>query len=231
MSDTPADPVADSYRKLYENFGYSPKSLGWSNGKQFLRFHQLTAGWNLSGSRILDVGCGFANFVEYCGALSIPDISYTGIDLVEEFLSEGRARFSGPQVTLLLGNFLDTTFHEDFDYAIASGTFNLRQDGVDGYDYIFANMEKMFALSRRAISIDFLSDRVDWAHPHNFNSSPEKILSMAYRLSRRVSLSNTYFPFEFSVTIERDDSYSPRSTTFLSKEFELSWLKKRQAQE
>jgi SAM-dependent methyltransferase len=212
------------YKKLYNNHGYSPKSLGCSKGKQFLRFHQLTTDWDMNGVSILDVGCGFGDFIKYLDFQGIANYSYTGIDIMEEFIAEGRKRYSADNVSFLHGDFLDHDFEDNYDYAIASGTFNLKMDGVDGYDYIYKNMTKMFALSTRAVSIDFISNKVDYAHGHNFNSSPEKILSMAYTLSRNVLLKNTYFPFEFSITIYKDDSFRKETTIFTEVEQRMAVL-------
>lgn len=222
--NTANDEVINAYQKLYLQHGYSPKSLGWDKGKQFLRFHQLTSDWNLSGARILDVGCGFGDFIKYLRLLNTSGYIYTGIDMVGEFISEGKRRYSAENISLIQEDFLAHTFNDTFDYAIASGTFNLKIKGVDGYEYIYKNMKRMFELSSKAISIDFISDKVDIFYEHNFNSSPERILSMAYSLSRNVILKNNYFPFEFSITIYKNDSFRKETTIFTEVEKKMAWL-------
>lgn len=220
------DPSVGLYVRLYEQYGYSPKSLGWNNGKQFLRFHQLTSDWDLSGARILDVGCGFGDFLIYLDLIKAKNFEYTGIDIVEPFIKEGTARRVGDSVKFVLGDFNELEMNQRFDFAVASGTFNLKLPSINGYDYIRNSMEKMFLLVDKAISIDFISDRAETQHDHNFNSSPEKILSMAYSFSRNVVLKNTYFPFEFSITIYKDDSFSSSTTTYRQTERQLNWLVK-----
>lgn len=222
----PADAqVVASYQRLFALHGYAPQSLGWDKGKQFLRFHQLTSNWDLRGASILDVGCGFGDFVKYARAVNIEHGMYTGIDLVGEFIEEGRQRFGSPRVTFEQASLEEYEPPSPFDYVIASGTFNLRIDGVDGYEHIRRSLTKMFQLSNIAVSADFISDKVDRAHAHNFNSSPERILSIAYGLSRNVILRNDYFPFEFCVTIYKDDSFDRSSTTFSATEARLKYLK------
>ena len=122
-------------------------------------------------------------------------------------------------------DFLDTNFAENIDYAIASGVFNLKLEEDDEYEHLYQNMEKMFNLSSKAISLDFLSDKVEYSHEHNFTFSPEKILSMAYNFSRNVSLKNTYFPFEFSITIYKDDSFMEENSVFNNTCNRLAWLR------
>ena len=212
------------YKKLYDRYGYSSKSLGWDKGKQFLRFHQLTSDWDLKGSSILDVGCGFGDFNNYLRFLNISDYTYTGIDMVSDFINEGKKLYSSPNISLIDGDFLSYSFKNAFDFSIASGTFNLKLDGIDEYEYIYRHMKKMFSLSNKAMSINFISDKVDYRHEHNFNSSPEKILSMAYTLSRNIILKNNYFPFEFSVTIYKNDSFKKETTIFEAVEEKIAWL-------
>jgi SAM-dependent methyltransferase len=218
------DKVIDAYRRLYAVHGYSPRALGWDKGKQFLRFHQLTSDWDLTGASILDVGCGFGDFVDYLRFMNIQNYTYTGIDLLGEFIAEGKKRYSSPQATFLQAAFEDYDSPSTFDYVIASGVFNLKVEGIDAYEQILRSMTKMFGLSQVALSVDFISSKVDYAHQHNFNSSPETILSMAYGLSRNVILKNNYFPFEFAVTIYRDDSYRKETTIFSTVEAKLASL-------
>jgi len=217
--------IVDSYRRLFAAHGYAPQSLGWDKGKQFLRFHQLTSTFELTGASLLDVGCGFGDFVGYLRALNIEDCAYVGIDLVDEFIAEGEKRFGSPNATFVRSALEDYGPTSPFDYVIASGTFNLKLEGVDGYEEIRRSLARMFSLSKVALSADFLSDKVDYGHEHNFRSAPETILKMAYELSRNVVLRNDYFPFEFCLTIYKDDSFSRDTTTFGTTEDRLSSLK------
>ncbi len=217
--------IVESYQRLLAAHGYTPKALGWDKGKQFLRFHQLTSNWNLAGASVLDVGCGFGDFVSYLRFMNIADCAYTGIDLVGEFVAEGKRRFASPTATFLQAGLDDYAPPSTFDYVIASGTFNLKLQGIDGYEHIRKSLARMFSLSNIAVSADFISDKVDHAHAHNFNSAPETILGMAYGLSRNVMLRNDYFPFEFCVTIYKDDSFGRETTTFPATESRLAFLK------
>ena len=199
---------------MLKKHGYSPKALGWDKGKQFLRFRELTNLWNLENSSILDIGCGFGDFVKYLKFEGIKSFNYTGIDLVKEFIDKAKNEHQDQNIELCVGDFLSIPFSKKFDFCIASGTFNLRMDGIDGYKYIESNLTKMFESCRIGIAVNFITDKVDYEHDHNFNSSPEKILSIAYNLSKRILLRNDTFPFEFSIIIYKDDSFLKEKTLF-----------------
>lgn len=209
--------MQEYYKSLFDKYGYSPDALGWHKGNQFLRFYQLTNQWNLNNSSILDIGSGFGDFNKYLAINNIKDYSYIGIDISEEFITEAKKQYNKENVNFIKGDFLTSEIDTNIDFSIASGTFNYKIDNVERYEYIYENMKKMFELSNKAIAIDFLSDRVDYFHEHNFNYSPIKILELAYSLSKRVILNNSIFPFEFAVIIFKDDSFEKDNMHFKNK--------------
>tara|TARA_B110001452_G_scaffold112645_1_gene93498 strand:+ start:281 stop:949 length:669 start_codon:yes stop_codon:yes gene_type:complete len=215
------------YEKLYKKYGYSPKSLGWEKGKQFLRFHQLTCDFELKNASILDVGCGFGDFIKYLNLNKIKNFKYVGVDIIEDFINEAKKLYPNDDIKFYKSNFIDLELSEKFDYGIASGTFNLAIEGVNGYDNVKNNLIKMFNHCSKAVSLDFLTSRVDYTHSHNFNSDPIKILEIAYGLSKSIVLKNNYFPFEFSITIYKDDSFQKETTIYTEIEKTFDWLRKK----
>jgi SAM-dependent methyltransferase len=206
--------MQEYYKSLFNKHGYSPDALGWHKGNQFLRFHQLTSQWNLNNSSILDVGCGFGDFNKFLATNKIKNSSYLGIDISEEFITEAKKQYNKDNINFIKGDFLTTEINTKIDFSIASGTFNYKIEGINCYDYLYENMKKMFESSNKAIAIDFLTDRVDYFHEHNFNYNPISILEMAYSLSKRVILNNSFFPFEYAVIIYKDDSFEKEKMHF-----------------
>ncbi len=221
------DKIADDYSKKYQRFGYSPKSLGWNKGKQFLRFHSLTHRFDLGNSSILDFGCGFGDFNAYLRKIDMNDYEYLGIDITKDFIEEANKRYADSHITFISGDFLALEMSRQYDYVISSGVCNhglIAEFQGGGYNFIEQSMRKSFVSCNKAIAFDFLSDKVDYRLEHTFHSSPGKILEIAYGLSRNIIFDNSYFPFEFSVIIYKDDSFRKESTTYVSKERELDWL-------
>lgn len=205
------------YLNLFKKYGESPKSLGWSKGKQFLRYDQLTRDCTLKNSSFLDVGCGFGDFASYLKIQKYwKTINYLGIDLIDEFLNIANKNHPERNFRFSKEDFLDTDLNEKFDYVISSGVFNLKNDSKNQYNVIKSFIEKMLCYSKKSISIDFLSDKVEYGHEHSFHSNPSKILSLAYEFSKNISLSNDYFPFEYTLRINKDDNFDKETAIFNS---------------
>jgi len=209
-----ADMTIRRYAERYGQYGYSPKTLGWDKGKQDVRFHILTDGFDCRGKSMLDIGCGFGDLNLTLRARCGQEYSYLGVDLVDTLLAEGRQRYENERVHFTAGNFLELPLAGNFDIGLASGVFNHRLAHSDSYTVIEATMAKAFGICREGIAFDFLSDKVDYQHEHTFHSSPERILAMAYHLSRNVVLRNDYMPFEFAVYVFKDDGFDKSDTLF-----------------
>lgn len=214
------------YNKRYTEFGYDPKTLGWDKGKQNIRFHILTSQACLRNKKILDIGCGFGDLNMYLKKIYKDEYKYVGIDQVEILIKKAREIYKGNNIKFLSANFLEWDFSEKhIDYAIASGIFNFKFEYEDNYEYIWKVMNKAFNTCREGFAFDFLSDKVDFRHEHTFHSNPTKILEMAYSLSRNVILRNDYMPFEFSIFVNKDDSFEKSTTLFNKFENEHSDLR------
>ena len=212
MNKTDSEIVINRYIERYQKYGYNPKTLGWDKGKQDLRFNILTSQIDLEGKSICDIGCGFGDLNKYLKQ-KLNNYLYFGIDIVDKLIEEARNRYIGRNINFRCGDFLIEDISE-FDYAIASGIFNFKLRNEDNYSYIENVINKAFSISKIGLAFDFLSDKVDFMYEHTFHSSPEKILSIAYKYTRNIILRNDYMPFEFTVILFKDDSFKKEDTIF-----------------
>lgn len=213
LSDADRDEISNWYTGRFKEFGYSPKSLGWDKGKQDVRFDILTSQYNFENKRVLDIGCGFGDLNKTLQQKA-KKYSYCGIDVVDVLVQKGKDIYGNADIEFCIGDFLDNAFTGEFDYAIASGIFNFKLKEGDNYEYIENVIHKALSLCKDGIAFDFLSDKVDYKKEITFHSSPEKILGIAYKFSRNVVLRNDYMPFEFSLFINKNDSFSIEDTVF-----------------
>lgn len=213
FSSKDAAQVRERYSERYHAHGYSPLTLGWNKGRQAIRFDALTSEFNINGKHVLDIGCGFGDLNKTL-LQEASSYSYTGIDLVSSLLEEGRLRFPGDHIRFIEANIMDFEPQDTFDYAIASGVFNHKLSKESNYLFIEQVIVKALNMCKTGLAFDFLSDKVDYQLEHTFHSSPEKILEIAYKHSRNVILKNHYMPFEFSLFIFKDDSFSSDDAVF-----------------
>ena len=192
------------YNERIAKFGISESSLGWTRSNNLLRFEYLIKEWkdDLIGARICDFGCGFGDLFGYLNSVGIVDVNYTGIDINNDLVSIGEKKY--PDATFWVGDILKESFDRQFDFTFSSGVFNHKLNFTNELAFIENCIEKIAGLSTKGFAINFLSDKVEYRTPHNFNSSPSQILEICYKYSNNVILRNDYMPFEFTVYVRKD---------------------------
>lgn len=199
--------IVEAYRSAFKEHGVSPSSLLIPKGKQALRFEILTSPWNLTGKKVLDIGCGFADLYQFLEDKGT-GVDYTGIELLPEFAKIARSRF--PAAKILEGEILEVlSGYEkgEFDVAIASGTFNVLPPSMqmqEFRDYVFECITRMVQVSRQGVSVDFQSTyNIDFKYPAGFYLSPVEALDFCLRFGR-ASLRHDYMPYEYAIFIYKD---------------------------
>src|SRR3990167_8119217 len=124
MTLTELDTTQTFYRSLLAAHGDTPAAVGWDASNQRRRFEVLTAGWNVQGASILDVGCGRGDLHAWLMERGFQGL-YTGIDVVPEFVALANARTEG-RCTVADAQ---TDPLPACDYLIATGVFNLDLGG------------------------------------------------------------------------------------------------------
>lgn len=202
------------YKDRWGRYGYSPLSLGWTKGKQDIRFGVLLDRLECEGRSFLDVGCGFGDLNKVIRRKT-NNYRYLGIDMVPEFIDTANKVYKAKNVRFRTASFLSDAISEQFDYVVASGIFGVRMSSVKNYEYITQVLSKMLDLCSEAVSVDFLSSNVNFRRRRNFHASPSKIVQIASSLSRCFALRHDYMPFEFALRLYKDDRFSEDTTVFL----------------
>lgn len=215
MDDLDKLSTVEKYQNAYKEYGYSPKTLGWDKGRQDIRFEVLLSFFDYDEKSILDIGCGFGDLNRIL-SLNGSNYRYTGIDLVEDLISEGQIQYPQKHVNFLKADFLEYKFDEPFDIIVASGIFNHKFP--NGGNDLFRQrvMQKAWSLCKEGFAFDFLSTKVDYCYQHTYHNDPELVLGEAYKLTRKVALRNDYMPFEFCVYVGKDNSFDPTDAVFSS---------------
>lgn len=197
--------IVKRYQNRFSQHGNSINALSSGiKSRQAIRFavHQQLG--DLAGKKILDVGCGFADFYQYISANVTGNIDYTGIDIVPEFITENKKNH--PQAQFFCDNIFDSDFLEknQFDYIFCSQVFNNKFEFTDNVSFIKKVIEILQKNARCGVAIDFLTSYVDFQEPHLFYYPPESLFSFAKSLSKRVVLRHDYPLYEFTLFIYPD---------------------------
>lgn len=208
-----ANPI-EYFEQLYKQHGMDEKSLGWSKHKQPLRFEQVCRSFGNAQS-ILDVGCGFGDLYSYL-QVHYADFEYYGIDILDKFIVIAQQMHNTGNAKFACSDMKDLPWDRQWDWVVECGLFGLKQYDENGmYEYISQCMRSALGLSKKGIAFNFLSDKVDYKTSNqDFHASPEKVLNIAYGYSRRVILDNSVLPFEYCVTVWKDDGFSKDTTVF-----------------
>lgn len=194
--------AAKLYLNEFQKYGYSLDSLMWPKGAQDARFKAKFDIGVLNNTRILDVGCGFGHMLDYLHAWNIK-AHYTGIDICPDFIHIAKQRH--PDADFRTLNILDTTIEETWDWVFSVGTLNVTSEKHRWWPYVKAMTKRMYELCTQGVAVDFMSSYVDYEKEKVFHVQPEKVLSFAKTLTRRVALRHDYMAFEFTVYLYRNE--------------------------
>jgi len=173
--------------------------LGWeSEEAQRLRFDVLIDRVELEGKRLLDVGCGTGNLLEYINSKGI-HVKYTGVDILEKMIRKALSK-------KLDGNFFhmdifkENTFSQDsFDVVYTSGIFNLNLG--NNKEFLRNALELFFDLSCGSVVHVDSPDREDkyfYFHPDEVRS----ILDEFSGLLGKIEFVEAYLKNDFTVVCE-----------------------------
>lgn len=194
----------DTIRTYYEtNMGKGLPEyslLGWeSEEAQNMRFDILANCLELENKRILDVGCGTGNLLNYLDNRNI-NLEYTGVDILQGMIDIAQCkRLKG--VFHCVDIFKKDFFKkESFDVIYASGIFNLNLE--NNQEFLFKALNTFLDLSKEAIVFNLLHHNSPDKEEPYYYFNPEEINRMVEKLGNRVERVNiieNYLQNDFTV--------------------------------
>jgi SAM-dependent methyltransferase len=204
------------YSARWQEHGYDPRTLGWNKDCQWVRFQAALEGLSEHDyASILDVGCGFGDFLTYLRRLGWGGV-YLGVDIVDELIDEARRLHADDELANFVHgdiNELDTS--QTYAAAVSIGVFNhmLHQRNEE---FVGTTMRAMWALTSNVIVCDFLSSSAEVRRRRGdlYYADPRVMYDLASTLSRRIMIHHGYMPFEFQVKVWHDDSFAQSAPVF-----------------
>jgi SAM-dependent methyltransferase len=203
------DGIRDLYAGNLAEHGLTSKSVGWKDeASQLLRFDRLARvidpASRDAGFTVNDWGCGYAAMFGYLDRVSGGRVqAYTGYDISADMLDAARQASDPARARFVLGS----SVGDDADYSFVSGTFNVRLEAGDDEwrRYVHAQLEALWAHSRRGLAFNLLTTYVDWKQDNLFYADPAEFFDFCKRrLSRYVTLVHDYPLYEWTMLVHRE---------------------------
>lgn len=209
MSSLQPEDTVRWYADKVRTYGFDHRGLGFRNkSSQDKRFEALLDLGDLDGARLLDVGCGFGDFLAFLNARGI-EPEYTGLDLCEPMIERCRERFQAAEGRFLVGDALDFEPGEPYDYVIASGLFGL--DSLGARERIRPTMDRLFAWSRIGMAVNFLSTQSPHPAEARIYVDPTKALEVGLALTPAARIDHTYLPNDFTLYLYKTPAWQHES--------------------
>jgi SAM-dependent methyltransferase len=205
MSSLQPEHAARWYEDKVRRYGFDHRGLGFGNrSSQEKRFEALLALGDFHGRRVLDVGCGFGDFLAFLVERDVHPL-YTGLDVCEPMIERCQQRFPAGAGRFIAGDVLDHEADQAYDYVVASGLFGLDSPGAR--ERIPASLARMFGWSRIGLAANFLSTRYTKQVDGRIYVEPEKALQAAFELTPAVRLDHNYLPNDFTLHLYKTPSW------------------------
>lgn len=148
------------YQPAIESFGTKDvRSLRWNSlHSQIVRFKSLLRLGNMKNQSVLDLGCGYADFVLFLMKHHQEPSLYVGVDFIENFLQEARNRLSNLdiQFRLIKEDFMNFSFNEKFDFIYCNGALNFGEG--DNFLLLTEVIQKFLPLAKKGLGLTLLKD-------------------------------------------------------------------------
>lgn len=192
--------IINQYNERLKKYGHDPRTLGWFEGRQPIRFNVLSEIGDFNSCSVLDVGCGFGDLYEFL-TKKYDTIQYTGIDINPRLIKIAQNTYPG--VHFAVKDFHEAAIDTWFDWVVSSGVFNVKSS--ESTLFIQEMIKKMFILCTKGVAADFMSSYAGIKGKNTYYTVPEELFGFCKTLSRRIVLRHDYMPFEFCVYIYRND--------------------------
>ena len=199
MSATdPFDRIGAYYDQLVRRHGHHPAACDYGSPEsQITKFDALCGVMPLDGLRVLDVGCGFADFANFIDE-RFENVGYTGVDISVSMIEA--ARKLHPHKNIHRMNVLRETPGK-FDVVSANGIFYLL--GQDATQLMHALILKMYQAAERAVAFNSLSTWCTDPEEGEYYADPLETIDYCRSISPWVVLRHDYHPRDFTVYLYR----------------------------
>lgn len=188
--------AAAFHEELVAQRGEGWQAFWGSQASQTVRYAVLMDQLPLHEAEVLEVGCGFGDFLDHAAARGVRPRRYVGIDVSPRIIAAAKARH--PQQEFAVLDVLRAEPPLAPDFLIASGIMAV---AVEDYaEYVLAVLRRFHALGRRGFGINFLSTCSERPDGVSQYVEPAWLLGLFQRhIDWRCRLIHDYRPNDFTL--------------------------------
>ena len=202
------DRIAAYYDQLVDKYGYSRRALDVLRKDSLLvRYQVLSEVLNLTGKRVLEVGCGFGDLGAFLKT-RYKNLEYVGVDISLRMIEVGSQIH--PDLDLRHKDILGWPPSDTFDVVLAQGLFYLLEDDAERKMHLL--IRTMFNLAKEALAFCTLSTWASTLNDGEFHADPLKTTAFCRQLTSRLVLRHDYLPNDFAVYLYRSESRKSRGS-------------------
>ncbi|GLQ87802.1 class I SAM-dependent methyltransferase [Dyella flagellata] len=175
-------------------------ALGWrSPDSQRLRFEVMCRVGDMSGCKVLDLGCGYGDLKAFLDT-QFTELAYLGVDHMPEFIEEACRRYGHlPRTGFVQADILNAVLPE-VDYVLASGALSYRSSNAL---YPYNLIRQMWEAATRGLAFNLLDANVFEATPVLCGQDPGEILAFCRTLDPAAELVTGYVADDFTILMRR----------------------------
>lgn len=152
---------------------------------------------------LLDFGCGAAHLLSFIQNNGYHNISYSGLDLSNDFISICKQK--NPCINFICGDVIKTPdIIANFDFIILNGVFTEKRELSfdEMFEYFKSLVKILFEKTNKGIAFNVMTAHVDWEREDLFHLPFDLLASfLKQEISRNFIIRNDYGLYEYSVYI------------------------------
>ena len=192
--------VSNHYEPLLNKYSRGYEILDWESlDSQIKRFEVLTDNADLSGKKLLDIGCGTGDLYGYFIDRGL-DVDYYGIDILPKMIAKAYEIY--PKGRFFTGDiFKESPFGKrQFDIIFCSGIFNLNMGDNESF---FKEALPVFFAHAKSMVVFNLLDPGHSVHSSKYYFFDYKaVLHWIRQYTDNVRVVTGYIPNDFTIVAE-----------------------------
>lgn len=204
ISDKACQQLSEFWNERTGKYGNSFEVVGWTEESQRRRFEAISQLGDLSGSSLLDVGCGRGDLLNFLKDKGI-DIDYTGFDLNQEMINYCHTLFPDMKDKFRVFNILDSEPAQKFDYATCIGVLN-QVTSPESPEFAYRFIKRLFSLVNKAIAVSITSLHAPRKTPDTYYFDPADMIDRICGITTCFKIDHTYLRNDFTIFLYRNDN-------------------------